>query len=38
MSDLYRVTVPSIAVGALMTPVNLYGTPWLSQVSSVLQP
>jgi len=29
--------VPSIAVGALMALVNLYGTPWLSQLSLVLQ-
>jgi hypothetical protein len=30
--------VPSIAVGALVALVNLYGTPWLSQVSLVRQP
>jgi hypothetical protein len=38
MSVFYRVIVPSIAVGALMAVVNLDGTPWLSQVSLVLQP
>jgi hypothetical protein len=38
MSNFYRVIVPSIAVGALMAVVNLDGTPWLSQVSLVLQP
>jgi hypothetical protein len=37
MSDFYRVIVPSIAVGALMALVNLYGTPWLSQLSLALQ-
>lgn len=38
MSDFYRVIARSIAVGALVALVNLYGTPWLSQVSLVLHP
>jgi hypothetical protein len=38
MSDIYRMIVPSIAVGALMALINLYGTPWLSQLSMLPQP
>jgi hypothetical protein len=38
MSDFSRVILPSIAVGAVMALVSLFGAPWLSPVSLVLQP
>lgn len=38
MSDLYRIVVPSIAVGTLLALSNLYGTPWLSMLALVLHP
>lgn len=36
MCDLYRVVVPSIAVGAFLTLINLYGAPWLTELSLAL--
>jgi hypothetical protein len=38
MNDFYRVVVPSVVVGALMMLVNMYGTPWFSEMWWVLHP
>jgi hypothetical protein len=38
VNDFYRVVVPSIAVGTLMVLVEVYGTPWFSEMWWVLHP
>jgi hypothetical protein len=36
--DLYRVVVPSILIGTLMVLVDIYATPWFSEMWWVLHP
>ena len=38
MNDLYHVVAPSIAVGALMMLVDVYGAPWFAEMWWVLHP
>jgi hypothetical protein len=38
VEDFYRVVVPSVIVGALMVLVDVYGTPWFSEMWGVLHP
>lgn len=38
MTDFYRIVLPSIVVGALMVLVDVYATPWFSQMWWVLHP
>ena|ERR1700678_2971356 len=38
LHDLYRVAVPSILIGTLMVLVDIYATPWFSEIWWVFHP